>query len=129
MRRLVTRALLPVALLVMVVSAAGCGEVGEVGGALARVQACDEAVAIAKQTPEEIQGRAPAEVEKRLDQAAGRLDDVAEKAGEKTLREALEGLATAYRELEVADSARAGREVAATTAKYLQVIAAACVMD
>ncbi|MDF5752369.1 hypothetical protein [Spongiactinospora sp. TRM90649] len=126
MTRPATRGFAVAAALAVLVSAAGCAGVGEVSGALVRVQACEEAIAVATKTPEEIQRAAPAEVEKSLGRAAEALEKAAGTAGDATLRKAMEGLAESYRDLKVTDTARAEREVAATTAKFLQVISASC---
>ncbi|GAA5079580.1 hypothetical protein HNP84_000843 [Thermocatellispora tengchongensis] len=110
------------------VGAGGCAEVAEVSGAVVRVQACQDGIAAATALAESLPGlRArPAELAKALDDTAVRLEEAAEQAGDRTLREALEGLAVSYRDLEAEEPERAADRAARTTAKYLQVITASC---
>ena len=113
-------------ILAAVVMLAGCGEVQELSGAVVRVQACEDAIKLASETTGTAQrlGGDPGKLGEALDTAADDLDDAAARAGDATLKDAVEGLADYYRDLEV--DGEAARKVASNTAKYLQVITAAC---
>ncbi|GLW11843.1 hypothetical protein Misp01_69710 [Microtetraspora sp. NBRC 13810] len=106
----------------------GCGAVGDLSGAVVRVQACQDAITatgrLADRMPDVRDN--PAELKKALRTAADELDQAGAGAGDPTLGDALDGLADLYRSLDPAGGAETIRRASAGTAKYLQVITASC---
>ncbi|RBQ19543.1 hypothetical protein DP939_12370 [Spongiactinospora rosea] len=109
----------------------GCGELQEVSGTVDKAQACLEATKVAGEIASKAVSLAnnPQELEKALNDAATKLEDSAAKAGDTTLREAMEGLAKSYQSLDISDvnsAIDAAQRAAADTAKYLGDITRAC---
>ncbi|PZG39951.1 hypothetical protein C1I98_22940 [Spongiactinospora gelatinilytica] len=127
--RLISRVVLPLSAVAVLLT--GCGELQEVSGTVDKAQACLEATKIAGEITSKAVSLAnnPQELEKALNDAATKLEDGAAKAGDTTLREAMEGLAKSYQNLDISDvnsAVDAAQRAAADTAKYLGDITQAC---
>ncbi|SDR29133.1 hypothetical protein [Thermostaphylospora chromogena] len=126
--RLPPRVIVPVAAVVLVT---GCGEVQELNNKVDQAQACLEATRVVTGINDKIveMRNNPEQLSQILEDSAAKLQDAAEKAGDTTLREALEGLAGVYRNLDISDvnsAVDAAQKALADTAKYAAEITAAC---
>ncbi|MEV7803530.1 hypothetical protein AB0O28_11340 [Microbispora sp. NPDC088329] len=96
-----------------------------------KAQTCAEATQVISRTVSEI-GKVvddPAAMRKKLEDGASDLEDMANKAADTTLREALQGLADSLQKLDVDDAkaaADAARKVATDGAHYLREVSQAC---
>ncbi|WP_283133262.1 hypothetical protein [Rhizohabitans arisaemae] len=110
---------------------AGCSEIQEVNNAVDKVQACAEATRIGTTVAGKVVGLAndPAAVEKALNEASNDLKAAADKAGNTTLQEAINGLAESYRNLSldsVNNAVDSAQKAVTDTTRYLADIAKAC---
>jgi len=122
-RRIASLAALP-----LFVLAAGCGEVNNT---IDRAQACLEAPKIVADLTAQLSSLAndPQAMEKALDGTAAKLNDVADKAANTTIKEASDNLATTLAGLDVTDAngaVDAVQKVGTETAAYLQKVTEAC---
>ncbi|MEU8246079.1 hypothetical protein [Nonomuraea sp. NPDC048916] len=118
----------PLAAFVLFVLAAGCGEVNNT---IDKAQACLEAPKIVADLGAEIAKLKddPQAMEKALDDAAGKLNGVADKAANTTLKEASDNLASTLSAIDVKDvndAVDAVQKVGTDTAAYLEKVAQAC---
>lgn len=118
----------PLALFSSAIFLTGCAEVN---GTIDKAQACLEAPKIVT----ELVGKAgqlvndPAALDKALDESATKLNDVADKAANTTLKEASNDLATTLSGLSVKnanDAVDAVQKVGTETTAYLEQVAKAC---
>lgn len=84
----------------------GCGLIGDAQDAAQKTQQCVEAVGIVTETVSKVTSLVdnPAEVEKTLTEGAQKLQNLADKAADTTLREAAEGVADKLAGLNVKDA-------------------------
>ncbi|GGO74875.1 hypothetical protein [Nonomuraea cavernae] len=127
MRPLKTR-LVPLAAFAAFVLAAGCAEVNST---IDKTQACLEAPKIVADLGAEITKLKddPQAMEKALDDAAGKLNGVADQAANTTLKEASDNLASTLAGInvnDVNDAVDAIQKVGTDTAAYLEKVAQAC---
>jgi ABC-type transporter Mla subunit MlaD len=127
MRHLKSR-FVPLAVFALCVFAAGCGEVNNT---IDKAQACLEAPKIITDLGAQITKLTddPQAMDKALDDAAGKLNNVADKAANTTLKEASDDLAKTLSGINV-DSANeavdAAQKVTAESAAYVEKVAKAC---
>ncbi|HEX4813465.1 MAG TPA: hypothetical protein VFV66_12015 [Nonomuraea sp.] len=119
---------LPLAVFAVGVFAAGCGEVNQT---IDRAQACLEAPKIVSELGAEVAKLTddPQAMEKALDDAAAKLNDVADQAANTTLKEATDNLAGTLSGItvnDVGDAVDAAQKVATDSAAYLEKVAQAC---
>ncbi|MBB5078292.1 hypothetical protein ACIBHY_15740 [Nonomuraea sp. NPDC050547] len=118
----------PLALFASAVFLAGCGEVNST---IDKAQACLEAPKIVADLVAEV-GKFtndPKAMDKAIDDAATKLNGVADKASNTTLKEATDSLATSLGNINVKtanDAVDSAQKVTADTAAYLEKIAKAC---
>ncbi|WP_113704408.1 hypothetical protein [Nonomuraea lactucae] len=127
MRRIQSR-FVPLAAFAVLTLAAGCGGLN---AGIDKAQACLEAPKIVADLGAEIAKLKddPQAMEKALDAAAGKLGDLADKAGNTTLKEASDDLAKTLGDINVKnvnDAVDAAQKVAADTAAYLDKVRQAC---
>ncbi|MEW9529863.1 hypothetical protein [Microbispora sp. NPDC049125] len=96
-----------------------------------KAQSCADATKVISQTVSEIGKVAddPAAMRKALEEGVGKLEDVAGKAADTTLREALQGLADNLKKLDVDDAnaaVDAAQKAATDGATYLKKVSEAC---
>ncbi|MER6951685.1 hypothetical protein ABT294_47475 [Nonomuraea sp. NPDC000554] len=105
--------------------AAGCGEVNNT---IDKAQACLEAPKIVTQLGTEITKLKddPKAMDKAIDDAATKLNDVADKAANTTLKQASEDLARTLSEIDVNNAIDSAQKVGTETAAYLEKVAKAC---
>ncbi|MDF2705964.1 MAG: hypothetical protein K0R62_1616 [Nonomuraea muscovyensis] len=127
MRRIQSR-FVPLAASALLVLAAGCAEVNTT---IDKAQACLEAPKIITELGAEIAKYKddPQAMDKAIDNAAGKLNEVADKASNTTLKEATDELATTLGGINVTsvnDAVDAAQKVTGDTAAYLDRIRQAC---
>ncbi|MEU7852583.1 hypothetical protein [Nonomuraea sp. NPDC049141] len=127
MRRLKSR-FVPLAAFAMFVLAAGCGEVNNT---IDKAQSCLEAPKIVTELGAKITQLKddPKAMEKALDDSAAKLNEVADKAANTTLKEASDDLAKTLSGIDVKDvngAVDAVQKVGTETATYLKTVAQAC---
>ncbi|MEV0345845.1 hypothetical protein AB0H88_08760 [Nonomuraea sp. NPDC050680] len=127
MRRLKSR-FVPLAAFPMFVFAAGCGEVNNT---IDKAQSCLEAPKIVTELGAKLADlkNDPQAMEKALDDSAAKLNDVADKAANTTLKQASDDLATTLSGINVKDvngAVDAVQKVGSETAAYLEKVAKAC---
>ncbi|MFC6086413.1 hypothetical protein [Sphaerisporangium aureirubrum] len=98
---------------------------------LDKAQGCVEANKVISETAAKISGliNDPAAMEDALKDGASKLNDVADKAGNTTLNDALQNLADSLNKLDVnnaADAAQAAQKVATDAAQALRTVAEEC---
>ncbi|MEO3812810.1 hypothetical protein ABGB17_27735 [Sphaerisporangium sp. B11E5] len=98
---------------------------------LDKAQACIEANKVITDTAAKVSSLVndPEAMEKALNDGAAKMNDVAEKAGNTTLNQALQNLADSLNKLDVnsaAEAAQAAQKVATDTAQALRAIAEEC---
>ncbi|MFI9590267.1 aminotransferase class I/II-fold pyridoxal phosphate-dependent enzyme [Nonomuraea sp. NPDC052265] len=126
--RLIKSRFVPLALFAVCVLAAGCGEVNDT---IDKAQACLEAPKIVTDLAVKVKDLTddPKAMEKALDDAAGKLNDVADKAANTTLKQASEDLAKTLGGIDVNnvnDAVDAAQKVAGEAVDYAQQVAKAC---
>lgn len=127
MRRLKSR-FVPLAAFAMLVLAAGCGEVNNT---IDKAQSCLEAPKIVTELVSKV-GQLkddPQAMDKALDDSAAKLNEVADKAANTTLKEASDDLAKTLSGInvkDVNDAVDAVQKVGSETATYLKTVAEAC---
>lgn len=97
-----------------------------------KAQTCAEATQVISRTVSEIGKVAddPAAMRKKLEDGAADLEDMANKAADTTLRDALQGLADNLQKLDVDDAnaaVDAAQKVATDGAAYLRKVSEACI--
>ncbi|MEO3800696.1 hypothetical protein [Nonomuraea sp. B1E8] len=127
MRHLKSR-FLPLAAFAVCLVAAGCGEVNDT---IDKAQACLEAPKIVTDLGAQIAKLTddPQAMDKALDDAATKLNDVADKATNTTLKEATDDLAATLSGISVTsvnDAVDAAQKVGTDSAAYLEKVAKAC---
>ncbi|MEO3885848.1 hypothetical protein [Nonomuraea sp. B5E05] len=127
MRHLKSR-FLPLAAFAVCLFAAGCGEVNDT---IDKAQACLEAPKIVTDLGAQITKLTddPQAMDKALDDAATKLNDVADKATNTTLKEATDDLAATLSGISVTsvnDAVDAAQKVGTDSAAYLEKVAKAC---
>lgn len=123
-RRFASLAAVPALVLVM----AGCAEVNDT---VDRAQACLEAPKIVTELTSKLADLAndPQAMEKALDDTAAKLNDLADKAANTTIKEASDNLATTLKNIDVQnvnDAVDAVQKVGTDTAAYVKRVAEAC---
>lgn len=118
----------PLAVLAIGVFAAGCGEVNQT---IDKAQACLEAPKIVSELGAQVAKLTndPQAMDKALDDAAAKLNDVADKAANTTLKEATNDLANSLSTINVNnanDAVDAAQKVATDSAAYLEKVTKAC---
>ncbi|WP_214320022.1 hypothetical protein [Nonomuraea sediminis] len=118
----------PLILLVSGVFLAGCGQVNDT---IDKAQACLEAPKILTDLGAKISKLKddPKAMDKALDDAANKLNDVADKAANTTLKQATDDLANTLSKIDVNsvnDAVDAVQKVGNETADYLQKVAKSC---
>ncbi|WP_188187407.1 hypothetical protein [Nonomuraea sp. SYSU D8015] len=118
----------PLALFAIGVFAAGCGEVNQT---IDKAQACLEAPKIVSELGAQVAKLTndPQAMDKALDDAATKLNDVADKAANTTLKEATNDLANTLSGINVNnanDAVDAAQKVATDSAAYLEKVTKAC---
>lgn len=118
----------PLALFASCVLVAGCSEVN---GTIDKAQACLEAPKIVAELGAEVSKLTndPQAMDKALDDAAGKLNDVADKAANTTIKEASDDLAGTLSGIKVTnvnDAVDAAQKVTADGAAYVEKVAKAC---
>ncbi|NUT09465.1 MAG: hypothetical protein HOQ38_03235 [Nonomuraea sp.] len=126
--RLIKSRYVPLALFALGVFAAGCGEVNNT---IDKAQACLEAPKIVTDLAAQVKNLTddPKAMEQALDDAAGKLNDVADKAANTTLKQASEDLAKTLSGIDVNDvngAVDAAQKVGTETADYVAQVAKAC---
>ncbi|NUO98802.1 MAG: hypothetical protein HOV96_24310 [Nonomuraea sp.] len=126
--RLIKSRYVPLALFALGVFAAGCGEVNNT---IDKAQACLEAPKIVTDLAAQVKNLTddPKAMEQALDDAAGKLNDVADKAANTTLKQASEDLAKTLSGINVNDvngAVDAAQKVGTETADYVAQVAKAC---
>ncbi|MEV3978708.1 hypothetical protein [Nonomuraea sp. NPDC049758] len=126
--RLIKSRFVPLALFAVCVLAAGCGEVNNT---IDKAQACLEAPKIVTDLAAKVKDLTddPKAMEKALDDAAGKLNDVADKAANTTLKQASEDLAKTLGGINVQnvnDAVDAAQKVGSEAVDYAQQVAKAC---
>ncbi|MEZ0072554.1 hypothetical protein [Planotetraspora sp. GP83] len=96
-----------------------------------KAQSCVEAPKLIGETISKIGAVAndPEAMRKELSDGAAKLDDLAQKAGDTTLKQALQGLADSFQKLNVDDAnaaVDAAQKVATDGAAYLKRVSEAC---
>ncbi|GAA3539569.1 hypothetical protein GCM10022419_019530 [Nonomuraea rosea] len=127
MRHLKSR-FVPVAAFALCVFAAGCGEVNNT---IDKAQACLEAPKIITDLGAQITKLTddPQAMDKALDDAAAKLNGVADKAANTTLKEASDDLAKTLSGINVGSASEAvdaAQKVTAESAAYVEKVAKAC---
>ncbi|WP_101784475.1 hypothetical protein [Nonomuraea indica] len=127
MRRFQSR-FVPLAASAVLVLAAGCAEVNTT---IDKAQACLEAPKIITELGADIAKYKddPQAMDKAIGDAAGKLNEVADKASNTTLKEATDNLATTLGDINVQnvnDAVDAAQKVTSDTAAYLDRIRQAC---
>ncbi|MBT2227240.1 hypothetical protein KLK06_15420 [Nonomuraea sp. NEAU-A123] len=112
----------------MFVLAAGCGEVNNT---IDKAQSCLEAPKIVTELATKVAQLKddPKAMEKALDDSAAKLNEVADKAANTTLKEASDDLAKTLSGIDVKDvngAVDAVQKVGSETATYLETVAKAC---
>ncbi|GIH32281.1 hypothetical protein Mam01_24450 [Microbispora amethystogenes] len=97
-----------------------------------KAQSCAEATKVISSTVSEIGKVAddPAAMRKKIEDGAADLENMANKAADTTLRDALQGLAESLQKLNVDDAnaaVDAAQRVATDGAKYLRQVSEACI--
>ncbi|MCP2350056.1 hypothetical protein [Nonomuraea roseoviolacea] len=128
MRPFTTRISALAAVAALAVTAAGCAEVNNT---IDKTQACLEAPKIVADLGSEIARLKddPQAMDKALDDAGKKLNEVADKAANTTLKEATDDLASTLRGIDVKDvndAVDAVQKVGTDTAAYLKKVAEAC---
>lgn len=123
-RRFASLAAVPALVLVMT----GCAEVNDT---VDRAQACLEAPKIVTELTSKLADLAndPQAMEKALDDTAAKLNDLADKAANTTIKEASDNLATTLKNIDVQnvnDAVDAVQKVGTDTAAYVKRVAEAC---
>ncbi|MEW9549282.1 hypothetical protein [Nonomuraea sp. NPDC050783] len=113
---------------VVVLAAAGCGEVNQT---IDKAQACLEAPKIVTELGAQVAKLTddPQAMDKALDDAAAKLNDVADSAANTTLKEASDNLAATLSGISVQnvnDAVDAAQKVATDSAAYLEKVSRAC---
>ncbi|MFG1706792.1 hypothetical protein ACFLIM_26740 [Nonomuraea sp. M3C6] len=127
MRHLKSR-FVPLAVFALAVFAAGCGEVNNT---IDKAQACIEAPKIVTDLGTQITKLTddPQAMDKALDDAASKLNNVADKAANTTLKEASDDLAATLTGItvnDVGDAVDAAQKVTTESAAYVEQVAKAC---
>ncbi|MEV1240905.1 hypothetical protein ACIBO2_46715 [Nonomuraea sp. NPDC050022] len=127
MRRLKSQ-FVPLAAFTMFVFAAGCGEVNNT---IDKAQSCLEAPKIVTELGAKLTELKddPKAMEKALDDSAAKLNEVADKAANTTLKQASDDLAKTLSGINVNnvnDAVDAVQKVGSETAAYLEKVAKAC---
>ncbi|WP_043631222.1 hypothetical protein [Nonomuraea candida] len=127
MRHLKSR-FVPLALFASCVLAAGCSDVNNT---IDRAQACLEAPKIVTELGTQIAGLTndPQAMEKAIDDAAGKLNGVADQAANTTLKEATDSMAATLTGItvnDVNDAVDAVQKVGTESAAYVKEVAQAC---
>lgn len=122
--RFLPRAAFAVSAVAAVVLVTGCSS-------LDKAQGCIEANKVISDTAAKVGSLVndPEAMEKALKDGAAKLEDVADKAGNTTLNEALQNLADSIGKLDVnnaADAAQAAQKVATDAAQALRTVAEEC---
>jgi hypothetical protein len=122
--RFLPRPAFAIAAVAAVVLTTGCST-------LDKAQGCIEANKVISETAAKVSGLVndPEAMEQALKDGASKLNDVADKAGNTTLTEALENLAGSLNKLDVtsaADAAQVAERVATDTAQALRTVAEEC---
>ncbi|MBF8190405.1 hypothetical protein ITP53_32780 [Nonomuraea sp. K274] len=118
----------PLAVFAVCVFAAGCGEVNST---IDKAQACLEAPKIVSELGTNIAQFAndPQAMDKAIDDAAGKLNGVADQAANTTLKEASDNLASTLSGINVTsvnDAVDAAQKVSTDSAAYLEKVTQAC---
>ncbi|MFI6322396.1 hypothetical protein ACIBG8_33005 [Nonomuraea sp. NPDC050556] len=118
----------PLAVFAAAVLLTGCAEVN---GTIDKAQACLEAPKIVTELAGKVSQLAndPAALDKALDDSAKKLNDVADKAANTTLKQASDDLAASLSKIDVKDvndAVDAVQTVGTQTAAYLEKVAKAC---
>jgi len=126
--RLLKSRYVPLALFALGVFAAGCGEVNDT---IDKAQACLEAPKIVTDLAAQVKNLTddPKAMEQALDDAAGKLNDVADKAANTTLKQATEDMAKTRAAIDVKDvndAVDAAQKVGTEAVDYASQIAKAC---
>ncbi|MFI7133801.1 hypothetical protein ACIBQ1_49555 [Nonomuraea sp. NPDC050153] len=126
--RLLKSRLVPLAAFAVCVFAAGCGEVNST---IDKAQACLEAPKIVADLGAQLKTLAddPKAMDKALDDAATKLNDVADKAANTTIKEASDDLAKTLGGInvnDVNDAVDATQKVLTESAAYAEKVAKAC---
>ncbi|KAB8192355.1 hypothetical protein FH608_027200 [Nonomuraea phyllanthi] len=126
--RLLKSRFVPLAAFAVCVFAAGCGEVNDT---IDKAQACLEAPKIVTDLGAQITKFAddPTAMDKAIDDAAAKLNDVADKAANTTIKEASDDLAKTLSGItvnDVNDAVDAAQKVTAESAAYVEKVTKAC---
>jgi hypothetical protein len=118
----------PVAAFALCIAAAGCGEVNQT---IDKAQACLEAPKIVSELGAQITKLTddPQAMNKALDDTAAKLNDVADKAANTTLKDATNDLANTLSGISVNnvnEAVDAAQKVATDSAAYLEKVTKAC---
>jgi hypothetical protein len=118
----------PLALFALCIAAAGCGEVNQT---IDKAQACLEAPKIVSELGAQIANLTndPKAMDKALDDAATKLNDVADKATNTTIKQASDDLAKTLSGItvnNVNDAVDATQKVATEGAAYVEKVTKAC---
>jgi hypothetical protein len=127
MRRIHSR-FVPLAVSAVLVLAAGCGEVNQT---IDKAQACLEAPKIVTELVADVTRLKddPQAMDKAIDDAAAKLNGVADQAANTTLKEATDDLATTLGNIDVNDvndAVDAVQKIGTDTAAYLEKVRQAC---
>jgi ABC-type transporter Mla subunit MlaD len=126
--RLLKSRYVPLAAFVICIVAAGCGEVND---GIDKAQACLEAPKIVTELGAKISTLTddPKAMDQAIEDAAGKLNNVADKAANTTLKQASDDLAKTLGNIDVNDvndAVDAAQKVGRDTATYLEKVAKAC---
>ncbi|MFG1699340.1 hypothetical protein [Nonomuraea sp. NPDC049309] len=118
----------PLVLVASCVLAAGCSDINET---IDKAQACIEAPKIVSELAAELTKLTddPKAMEKAIDDAAAKLNEVADTAANTTLKEASDSLAATLAGItvdDVNDAVDAAKKVASESADYVERVAKAC---
>ncbi|MGN9844659.1 hypothetical protein ACTMTI_41685 [Nonomuraea sp. H19] len=118
----------PLAIFALAVFAAGCGEVNST---IDKAQACLEAPKIVTELGTQVTKLTgdPQAMDKALDDAAAKLNDVADKAANTTIKEASDDLAKTLSGISVTNANEAldaAQKVATDSAAYVEKVTKAC---
>ncbi|WP_433430984.1 hypothetical protein [Nonomuraea sp. CA-141351] len=126
--RLLKSRFVPLAAFAVCVFAAGCGEVNNT---IDKAQACIEAPKIVTELGAQVTKLTddPKAMDKALDDAAAKLNDVADKAANTTIKQASDDLAKTLSGISVKnvnDAVDAAQKVATESAAYVEKVTKAC---
>ncbi|MEV1178997.1 hypothetical protein [Nonomuraea sp. NPDC049784] len=126
--RLLKSRFVPLAAFAVCVFAAGCGEVNNT---IDKAQACIEAPKIVTELGAQVTKLTddPKAMDKALDDAAAKLNDIADKAANTTIKQASDDLAKTLSGISVKnvnDAVDAAQKVATESAAYVEKVTKAC---